>query len=258
MDKIKYVLQNLIFIPGVVLSTIICALLVIVIAFFGRRSPLLKKIEYIWAKIIVWAAGVEIENNQDQLSKLDQNKCYIFISNHFSHLDIPIIVTILKGFSPRFVAKESLFKIPIFGWGMKAVGHIPIHRKNKRQALRDLNKAVETLKKGESVLIFPEGTRNTNEDRLLDFQVGPFILAIKLGLEMVPITIYGTNRCLPKGSIFTKPSKVYVRVHNPLDWPKKYTIKQREDLKNTTQDHMQKKYLELLKWVKEKKSLYIQ
>ncbi len=251
MDKTKYVLQNLIFIPTVVVSTIICALLVIIIGLFAKRSAVLKKIEYIWAKIIVWASGIKIIYNKDQLSKLDRNKCYIFISNHFSHLDTPILVSILKNFSPRFVAKYSLFKIPIFGWGMKAVGHIPVHRKNKRQALRDLNKAVETLKKGESVLLFPEGTRNMNEDGLLDFQVGPFILAIKLGLEMVPITIYGTNRCLPKGSIFIKPSKVYIRVHKPLDWPIKYSIKHREELKDNMQDYMQKKYLELIKWIKE-------
>lgn len=255
MHKIKYILQNLIFIPCVVVSTIIGGLLVIIITVFSKKSPLIKKIEYMWSKVVIWSGGIDIVCESTQL---DKNKCYIFISNHLSLLDIPIIMKTLKDFSPRFIAKDSLFKIPVFGWGMKAVGHIPIHRKNKRKALRDLNKAVETLKKGESVVIFPEGTRNIKENRLLDFQVGPFILAIKLGLEMVPITIYGTNKCLPRGNIFVRPSKVYIRVHKPLDWPKKYSIKQREELKNNTQIYMQEKYLELIKWVKEKKSLYIQ
>ncbi len=170
----------------------------------------------------MWASGIHIILKG---ALPEKDRCYIFISNHFSHLDTPIIMSILKDFSPRFIAKDSLFKIPIFGQGMKAAGHIPIHRENKRQALKDLNNAVNTLKQGESVLLFPEGTRNNYKDRLLDFQVGPFILAIKLGMEMVPITIYGTNECLPRGSVFIKPSKVYVWIHKPIEWPKEFSLK---------------------------------
>lgn len=247
----RIVLQNIVFIPTVALSSIICALLVSLVGLFSKKSPLLKKIEYIWAKSIVWASGVKIIAD---ISPLDKGKCYVFVSNHMSYLDTPIIMSILKDFSPRFIAKDSLFKIPIFGTGMKAVGHVPLHKKEPLKAMKELNRAIETLKKGESVLLFPEGTRNTNEDRLLDFKIGAFIIAIKMGLEMVPIIIYGSGRCVPRGSIFVRPGRVYVKICDPLPWALEHNLKQREELKKKTYDFMEKKFLELNKWVnKEKK-----
>jgi len=250
MKIFRYVIQNIVFIPTVIISSIVCALLVISLSLFSKKTPLLKKIEYLWARSIVWASGVKVVA---ELSPLDENKCYIFVSNHLSHLDVPIIMTLLKSFSPRFVAKDTLFKIPLFGSGMKAVGHIPIHRDNKRKALKDLKKAVEIIKGGESVLLFPEGTRNLDSANLLEFQIGAFILAIKLGMEMVPMVIYGTDKCVPKGSIWVRPKTVYVRSFAPLSWPKEYDIKQREELRDITREFMQKKYVELIKWAENKR-----
>ncbi len=243
MNKSKYIFQNIVFILTVFLSSTFFSLLAIIVSIFSKKSSLIKKIEYIWARSVVWASGCNIVAD---IENLDKNKFYVFISNHFSHLDTPILITILKDFSPRFVAKDSLFKIPIFGWAMKKAGHISINRKNKRQALKDLNRAVNTIKQGKSILLFPEGTRNPKEDELLEFQIGAFILAIKLGLEMVPVIICGTNKCLPRGARKIRPCNVYVKVCKPLDWPKKFSLKQREELKNKTKSFMQNKYLELI------------
>ncbi len=250
MYRVSYILRNLIFIPTVIFSSIVCSSLVIIVSLFSKKSPLIKKIEYLWARSIVWGSGIKIDAD---LSPLDKDKCYVFVSNHLSHLDVPIIMSIFKGHAPRFVAKHTLFKIPLFGRGMLCAGHIPIHRDNMRKALKDLNHAVERLKQGESVLLFPEGTRNTKSMNLQEFQTGAFILAIKLGLEMVPVIIYGSNECLPRGSIWVRPRKVYIRSFPPLSWPKECNIKKREELKKRTREYMQQKYLELVKWVMKKR-----
>ncbi len=246
MGLFRVIFQNLIFIPGVVLCTVICSVLVVIVRIFSKKIRILKKIEYLWAKSICFASGIDLVVDS---VPLDTKKCYVFISNHMSHLDTPIIMSILKDFSPRFIAKDSLFKIPIFGQGMRAAGHLSLHKKEPLKAMKELNKAIETLKQGESVLLFPEGTRNTYEDKLLDFKIGAFIIAIKMGLEMVPIVIYGTGKCLPKGSIFVRPGKVYVKIFDPVPWALQYNLKRREELKELTYDFMQKKFLELKEWV---------
>ena len=116
-----------------------------------------------WGSAIVWLTGMKIDVD---MGDIDPKGHYVFIGNHQSNLDIPVLFKLLKGNRIRFVAKKSLFDIPIYGKALGASGHICIDRANPRAAIRSLKAAVEQTKTGISPLVFPEGTRNTKLDDL--------------------------------------------------------------------------------------------
>ncbi len=240
----KGVLRNIFFLAVTVTATAWAATTVIFFKWIGASDSFLKRIEYLWAIVVVWAAGLEVEAKLH--SKIQRGIPYVFISNHQSYLDIPVLVTVLKDFSPRFVAKSSLFKIPIFGPAMRAVAHVPIDRDNQKKGLRDLKKAIERAKRGESILIFPEGTRNPSPQRLLEFHTGAFILAIRSNCALVPVVLHGTGEILPRGTLWLarKRKKVKVNVLSPVH-TRGINIKERDKLKEKLWNIMQKEFVEI-------------
>ncbi|MBU1230376.1 MAG: 1-acyl-sn-glycerol-3-phosphate acyltransferase [Proteobacteria bacterium] len=170
-------------------------------------------------------AGIKVEAD---LSALDPKANYVFMCNHQSLFDIPILFNVLKGYHMRFVAKESLFKIPIYGKALGNAGHISINRGNRRAAMKSLDEAVAAAKAGIAPLIFPEGTRNPDLAKLMDFKVGGMVLALKCGLPVAPLVMEGTGRLLPKGALFFNPDQlVRLRALPPVD-PSAYTMKDRD------------------------------
>ena len=130
-------------------------------------------------------------------------------------MDIPVTVVALA-LSIRIIAKRELFKIPIFGWGMRAGGIIEIDRSNHKKALETLQKAEEIIKSNKlSILAFPEGTRSVN-GKIHPFKKGPVILAINTGLPVLPVSISGTRKILPKGKIKIRFGRVKVVIHQPI------------------------------------------
>ena len=196
-----------------------------------------------WGEAAVGLAGARIEAD---LGDVDPNGHYVFIGNHQSNLDIPVLFDVLKGNRIRFVAKKSLFEIPIYGKALAHAGHICIDRENRRSAMKSLNEAVEKTKEGFSPVIFPEGTRNTRLDALLDFKVGGMIIALKAGLPVVPIVMTNTGRIMPKGKL-TIDNRPVIRVKAlPVIDPSQYTLKEREKFKDDLYEMMNKAYKELL------------
>ncbi|MEK6598914.1 MAG: lysophospholipid acyltransferase family protein, partial [Deltaproteobacteria bacterium] len=124
----------------------------------------------------------------------------------------------LQGFIPiqfRWVAKKSLFKIPIIGWSMSLAGYVSIDREKAGSAYKSIERAAEKVKKGASVLIFPEGTRSA-AGNLLPFKRGGFLLAIKSGVPIVPVSIRGTENLMKKESILIRPGAVKVVIGKPI------------------------------------------
>lgn len=196
-----------------------------------------------WGAVAVKLAGVRIEAD---LGDVDPKGHYVFIGNHQSNLDIPVLFELLKGNRIRFVAKKSLFEIPIYGRALAHAGHICIDRENRRLAMKSLNEAVEKTKEGFSPVIFPEGTRNTALDELMEFKVGGMIIALKAGLPVVPIVMTNTGRVMPKGKL-TIDNRPVVRVKAlPVIDPSRYTLKEREKLKDDLYKMMNTAYKELL------------
>lgn len=238
----KPIFRNSLFVPTVVVSTALTALSVIILALLPSTEKLLRTLEGWWARSIVLASGVRINW---QGGRLDPDQNYVFIANHQSHLDTPIFLSLLAAWRPRFLAKESLFRIPLFGPGMRRTGHIPVDRENRRKGMQGINAAVEQIQNGDSVLIFPEGTRNLSDDGLQSFQIGAFIIALKAGKPVIPVIIQGTRKVLPKGSITVQPGEVRVQVLDRFEIKETMTLKDREGLKNEIWEVMNTRYAEL-------------
>jgi 1-acyl-sn-glycerol-3-phosphate acyltransferase len=146
---------------------------------------------------------------------LDLSRHSIFMSNHVSNLDPPLLVPLLPHRVTVLVKKE-LFRIPIFGKAMRLADFVPVDRRNREAAINSIREAEETVRRGLHMAVFPEGTRS-RDGRLLPFKKGPFYLAIETGVPIVPITIVGTETLQPKGKLLAKPGQVTVVFHPPVD-----------------------------------------
>jgi 1-acyl-sn-glycerol-3-phosphate acyltransferase len=158
-------------------------------------------------------AGVKIEVRG--LEQLQPRRSYIFMANHVSNLDPPVLIPSIPGRCSVLVKKE-VFRIPILGVAMKVARLVPVDRSNREAAIESVRAAAEVLRRGLNMVIYPEGTRST-DGRLLPFKKGPFHLAIEAGVPVVPVTILGTADCWPKGSWGMKAGKATLVFHQPID-----------------------------------------
>lgn len=142
----------------------------------------------------------------------------IVMSNHQSNFDI----LTLQGHFPRhlsWMAKQELFRIPVFGHSMRRGGYIPLDRSDGRKALKSIDEAAQQIRNGSSVIIFPEGTR-TRDGKLLPFKRGGFMLAARAGVPVVPVTLDGTFEINPGGTLKLYPGRrVEIRIGEPITIP---------------------------------------
>ena len=142
----------------------------------------------------------------------------IVMSNHASNFDILAML----GYFPRplsWIAKQELFKIPVFGWSMRRGGYIPLDRGDGRKALKSMDDAAAQIRAGASVILFPEGTR-TRTGQLLPFKRGGFLLAVKAGVPVVPVSIVGSFAINPGGSLgLNLGLPVQLMIHPPITLP---------------------------------------
>jgi 1-acyl-sn-glycerol-3-phosphate acyltransferase len=147
----------------------------------------------IWAPGILWLA--KAKTKVTGLEHIDKTKTYIIVSNHLSYLDIPTLFRILP-LNLHFIGKHQLKRTPFIGWYMQATGMIFINRENKRAASKSLDEAALLIKNGKTVLIFPEGT--VSDDKIIKrFKKGGFSLAMKAGVDILPISLKGTSDVWP-------------------------------------------------------------
>ncbi|HET6196565.1 MAG TPA: lysophospholipid acyltransferase family protein [Acetobacteraceae bacterium] len=168
-----------------------------------------------WAKTLLFFCGVRVRVEFDPGFDLPQQGSHcVYMANHQSLFDIPVLLATLPG-QTRFMAKQSLFRIPLFGWAIAAGGFIPVDRKDRSRAKEAFDTAVARLQAGTSVLLFPEETRSL-DGKLLPFQRGGFLLALKSGLPIVPVGIEGTLAIQGKKSFLIHPGVVHVRYGAPV------------------------------------------
>jgi 1-acyl-sn-glycerol-3-phosphate acyltransferase len=192
--------------------TLPCASAVMAIALLRSTSPAIDAVIRFWARSIVRAAGIGLHG--EGIEKIDPSQRYILIGNHYSYFDIPCILAAVP--QPiRFMAKISLFKIPIFGWALGKAGFIPIDRKNRRTAVKSFDLAAERIRKGNTIVVFPEEGRSRY--RLMRrYQRGGFLLALKSGLPILPIAVDGTFDVFRVGATRITPGPVTIRVGTPI------------------------------------------
>ena len=148
-----------------------------------------------WARAVLRAAGVSVEFHD--LERSQTGEPHIFVSNHVSWFDVLALAAYLPRY--KFVAKAELTKIPVFGKGMLAVGTVAIERDNRKSAFASYEKAAETIRGGDNVVVYPEGTRGRTY-ALRPFKKGPFVLAIAAQVPIVPTIVHGTIEINPRGS----------------------------------------------------------
>jgi 1-acyl-sn-glycerol-3-phosphate acyltransferase len=220
-----YALHTLIIVVWTMLATLLIGVMVIIYSFFSRTGNGPHLLARLWANSILWVSRVKITVKGTQ--KLDPGRSYIYMPNHQSNADIPLLLGRLP-VQFRWLAKAELFKIPVFGRAMRGVGYISIDRSNRKSAFESLAKAAATIRNGTSVLIFPEGTRSRHGS-ILPFKKGGFVLAVDSGVPIVPIIIKGTRNIVPKGHFLIRAAPVSMEILDPVETAG-YTRKTKDEL----------------------------
>ena len=218
-------IRTLIVILWIVLVTIVCGTLTILVSFFDNTGNSPYIVSRLWGKSILFGSRIKVAVKG--LSNIDLSKSYIYMPNHQSNFDIPVLSAHLP-MQFRWLAKAELFKIPVFGYAMKRAGYISIDRSKGRSALKSLKKAAEVIRSGVSVIIFPEGTRS-GDGEILPFKQGGFIIAVDSGVPIVPVIIRGTRSIMPKDRVRIKPGAVVLEFKKPVE-TSGYTRKTRDAL----------------------------
>jgi len=165
-----------------------------------------------WSRMLLRFSGIRWEIIG--LEKIPVGLPCVFAVNHLSLADTPVLMALLP-VSFRFLAKESLWKVPIIGGHLRRGGHIAVKRDQARQAARSLVEAARMVRdRGLSVLVFAEGTRSTGQ--LQSFKSGAAHIAIHAEAPLVPLALSGTPDVLPKGARMLRPAKVLLRIGEPI------------------------------------------
>ena len=207
-----------------VLLGIPAALIAIPWTLIRRDITLLYRWSMSIVRIGLRLAGIRVEALWTQ--PLDHSRCCIFLSNHVSNLDPPVLFPLLPERVSVFL-KRSLMKIPILGYGMRLASFIPVDRDGRvESAVESVQTAARVLASGIHILSFVEGTRSRT-GHLQPFKKGPFYLAQETGVPVIPVSIYGTESMMRKGSLRVFPGTAHVIFHAPIE-PRNYAT--REDL----------------------------
>jgi 1-acyl-sn-glycerol-3-phosphate acyltransferase len=228
MSSIKHactVLHTFVIYGWIIIATIVLGFLAIIVSFFSRNGNSVHRIARLWGRSILWVSGIGTETSGFDHDLHDRS--YIFMSNHQSNFDIPVLFSALP-VQFRWLAKAELFRIPIFGLSMRGAGYISIDRSNRKSAFHSLVRAAEAIRNGTSVMIFPEGTRS-RDGKLLPYKKGGFVMAVDAGVPIVPVVITGTHAIMPKGRLLIRRQWVRVYIGRPIETAS-FSRKTKDDL----------------------------
>ncbi len=234
-----YRLHTAIIVVWVVGVTLVLGVTVILVALFSRNGNMPHLIARAWARSILIVAGTPVSVEGIENLKIDGS--VILMPNHQSNFDIPLLLGCLP-VQFRWLAKAELFKIPIFGRGMRGCGYISIDRSNRKSAFRSLAEAAQKIRNGVSVLIFPEGTRSWDGE-IQSFKKGGFVLSVDAGVPIIPIVISGTRAVMPKGKLLIRKQTIGMKILAPIA-TSDYTRKTKDDLMVLVRDTICKAYKE--------------
>jgi 1-acyl-sn-glycerol-3-phosphate acyltransferase len=206
---IRFVLLN----AFIALHSILFCFLGLVVSLFdkgGRRVHLYCAVP--WAKMILFVCGVRVKVKG--LENVDSGIPRIYLTNHQSAFDIYALLSRLPVHF-KFVLKQELMRIPLLGLSMRRAGYIGIDRDDPRKALKGIHDAADRIKSGASVVIFPEGTRGT-DGQIQEFRPGAFHLTLKSGCDVVPVTINGSYRIMPKNGFRINKGTFVMRIGKPI------------------------------------------
>jgi 1-acyl-sn-glycerol-3-phosphate acyltransferase len=205
----------------IAILSIIFSAWAIILSIFDKKGRLPHFYSAVpWAKIILWVCGARVKVSGQE--NVDRHEPRIYLSNHQSYFDIFTLLAHLPA-DFKFVLKQELMRIPLFGFAMKRARYVAIDREEPRKAVRSINEAVRKIKEGASMLVFPEGTRS-EDGKLQPFKTGGFRLALKAGCEVVPVAITNSRNIVPKGSLRINKGTIAMNIGTPIsvkDYSKK-------------------------------------
>ncbi len=192
--------------------TLICSILATL--FLIDRSHTL----YIWlsrffSKGILLISGIKL--NVTGIENIKKDQSYVYVSNHSSQYDIPAMQLSVPT-KMSIVFKKEIAKVPIFGWQMQFGPYIMVDRKKAESAMKSIEEAKKMIQKGFSILLFAEGTRSKTGE-VQPFKRGAFYLASRVGHPIIPVSLSGTEKIMPKGSMKINPGTINVHYGNPIE-----------------------------------------
>ena len=209
----------------------------VVFSFFPDADNKIHKVANLWAKILLLICNTKVKVIGKE--NLLHGKPQIFMANHQSDFDILIALAYIP-VQFRWIAKKELFNIPLFGAAMRSAGYIEIDRHNQEKALQSIDEAALRIRKGKSIMTFPEGTRS-RDGEITAFKQGAFHLAINSGVSIVPVSIIGSGRIMPKRSVKIKSGQIKLVIGEPIE-VKSFDIEKRHELIKTVRDTIIKNY----------------
>ncbi|PIP08530.1 MAG: 1-acyl-sn-glycerol-3-phosphate acyltransferase [Syntrophobacteraceae bacterium CG23_combo_of_CG06-09_8_20_14_all_50_8] len=198
---------------------------VVIFSLFPSSGTISRRIARFWAKIILCFSQIKVEviGRENVTTERPQ----IFMANHQGYFDIPIFLAHIP-VDFLWTAKKELFHVPVFGRAMRQAGYIEIDRQDREKAVKGMEEAGEEISKGLSIATFPEGTISM-EGKILPFKQGMFHIAIQTGVSIVPITIIGSDKIMPKGSLKVGRGEIIMVIDKPVE-AGDYTIESRAAL----------------------------
>lgn len=225
---------------GIFVNTIILGTSAIALTLLTRSPKPLHFLSRIWCRLIVWSCGIKIF--VEGLEHLEPNRSYVMISNHLSNFDIWCTIAALP-VEIRFVAKKELLKIPFFGQALAVSDHIVIDRQNSEEAISTINAATAKSEAGMCILFYAEGTRS-QDGTVNPFKRGGVTLALRTQLPIVPLSISGTRKFLPKRSLVIRPGgAVKIVLAKPIPTVGR-SLDERDELNTHVRDVVIENYVE--------------
>lgn len=197
-------------IPAITVYTVVLGAISLASVMFDRRGHVAHWCARTWSWLILATTGVQVQASG--LDHLSREGAYLFVSNHQSIYDTPIVWATLP-FQLRIIAKASLGAFPVLGWHLRYTGHLLVDRVRPGKAT--LNRVAELMRRGHSLSVYAEGTRSL-DGQVAPFKPGLFFLAVDAGLPVVPVAVVGSRHVMRKGRLMTCPGDVEVVVHEPI------------------------------------------
>lgn len=198
---------------GVALLTLFWSVPVILLSFLDPYAERSARLIRFWARGVLWLCRVKVHVHGRQRLRPDQ--AVLFMANHQSNFDIPILMAAFDTLQVRWVSKQEVRKVPVLGLCMQVTHQVLVDRDSPTQAIAVIRQVKKLLDAGISVVLFPEGTR-TRDGRLQPFKPGGFAVAVATGAPVVPLTVKGSGAIWPPGGLALRPGTVEVVFGEPI------------------------------------------
>ena len=217
----------------IVIHTFICSVFAMIFALIDRSYTLYFKISKIFSGGILWISRIKLEVTG--FENIDKDKTYVFVSNHSSQYDIVVLQKTIPN-RMAMIFKKELAKIPFFGWQLAMGPYVMIDRDNYEKAMQSIEEAKEKMKKQSiSIVVFAEGTRSKTGE-IQAFKRGAFRLATQVGYPIIPTTVVGSNKIMPKGTYKLKRGTIKVHFDKPIQSEGVKTRQEEIDLMNRVRE----------------------